>query len=360
MRRSVRVGNRKIGSGERCYLIVEVGTTHLGVLEHALDMVDAAASAGVDAVKFQAIDPEQVSDPTATYTFRSGGQSFTMPMKEMFERLAFSHEQWATIAAACRDRRVDFFATVDSVDGVDMLERLGVPAHKIGAWDGTFRPLIERLGRTGKPVFCDLGPTTQEELDQLAEWFVGSGGRELLFFHDFHTSDHAQMNLRAIRYLNDNYPWPAGFSAPGRDHDLDMAALGLGAHFVEKRLILSRSDRAFHADESLEPDELKDWVRRIRNLERALGEDAIRPSAEDRRQSRDYYRSVCTLRDVRAGEVFSPDNLGGKRPGTGLPTARLREFWGRRAARNLDRDMLLTLDDFSAEEVRVAEPADAA
>ena len=292
MRKSVRIGNRNVGSGEPCYLIAEVGTTHLGSVERALEMVSAAAAAGMDAVKFQVIDPGQVSDPTVTYTFRSGGQSFTVSMKEMFERLAFSHAQWATIAAACRSHDVDFFATVDSLGGVDLLEQLDVPAHKIGAWDGTFRPLIERLGRTGKPMFCDLGPTTQDELDQLTEWFVMSGGRQLLFLHDFHTPDHGEMNLRAISYLNAAYPWPAGFSSPGRDDDLDMAAIALGAHFLEKRLILSREDRAFHADESLEPGELKAWVARIRNVERALGEQAIRPSTEDRRQSRDYYRSA--------------------------------------------------------------------
>jgi sialic acid synthase SpsE len=341
----VTIGRHTIGLGNPVYLIAEVGTTSLGDLGRALALVDAAASAGLDAVKFQVIDPDQMSDSTVTYTFRSGGQSFTAPMKEMFARLAFSKDEWIRIVSACRERDIDFFATVDYIAGVDLLEELGVPAHKIGAWDGTFRPLIERLGKAGKPVFCDLGPTTQQELDELVEWFTAAGGKSLLFFHDFHTGDYTQMNLRTIRYLNAKYPWPAGFSAPGRDHDLDMAAIALGAHFLEKRLILNRNDRAFHADESLEPDELKAWVGRIRNLERALGEDAVRPSADDRRQSRDYYRSVCTLRDVQAGEVLSAENLGGKRPGTGIPTARLAELWGRRMARNVARDTLITEAD---------------
>ncbi|MCP5370553.1 MAG: N-acetylneuraminate synthase family protein [Hyphomicrobiales bacterium] len=338
---AITIAGRSIGPGHPCFLAVEVGTTCLGEMDRALRLVHAAAAAGVDAVKFQVIDPTQISDPTVTYTFRSGGQSYTVNMKEMFERLCFSRDQWRDIADACADAGVLFYATVDYLDGVDMMESIGVPCHKIGAWDTTFKPLIERIGATGKPLFVDLGPTTQEEADDLVGWHQGAGGGPVLFLHDFHTGDDGEMNLRAVQHLNARYPWPAGFSAPGRDDDLDFAALALGAAHLEKRLILSRRDPAFHADESLEPDELAAWVQRIRHVERALGRAEIVPSRVDREQSRDYYRSICTLRPVAAGEAFGPDNLGGKRPGTGLPTARLNEFWGRRAATDLAADTLI-------------------
>ena len=101
---------------------------------------------------------------------------------------------------------------------------------------------------------------------------------------------------------------------------------------IEKRLILSRSEVAFHADESSEPAELKRWVERVRHVERALGREGINPSQHDRKLSREYYRSVCTLSPITAGETFSDANLGPKRPGTGLHPRRLNEIWGRRAA----------------------------
>ena len=116
---------------------------------------------------------------------------------------------------------------------------------------------------------------------------------------------------------------------------------------LEKRLILSRSDFAFHAHESLEPDELKSWVDRIRHVERALGRAVIEPSDNDRAGSLKYYRSICTLTPVRAGETLSEANVGAKRPGTGLPTAMLGEVWGRRAIRDLAVDTLLAREDFS-------------
>lgn len=345
--RTVALDNKVIGPGHPCYLVAEVGTTSRGDMEKALKLVEAGARAGVDAVKFQLIDPEQLSDPSVKFSFKIRERTYRANMKRMFQRLYFTEEEWRTIAAACRAAGVHFFATVDHLSGVDLLERVGVPAHKMGAWDSTYRPLVEHIARTGKPLFFDLGPTTQEELAEVVDWFRTAGGRSLLFMHDFHTDEDREMNLAVIRYLNATYPWPAGFSSPARDDDLDMAALALGAHHIEKRLILSRSERAFHAHESVEPDELKAWVARIRHVERALGLERLMPSRKDREQSACYYRSVCTLRPVKVGEAFTPHNLGGKRPGTGLATARIKEIWGRTATRDLDVNTLLTEADFA-------------
>ena len=342
---SVRIGDREIGSNHPCYLIAEVGTTALGDLKMALDLVAAGADAGVDAVKFQVIDPAQLSDRSVTYEVRNGTQVEHVNMHEMFSRLKFSATQWREIAKACHQCGVQFFATTDYIAGVDLLESLDVPAHKLGAWDCTFRPLIERMGATGKPMFVDLGPTTEGEIDDIVRWYRDAGGSAVLFLHDYHTEIPDEMNMSAIRHLTTIQPWPVGYSSPGRDSDLDFLSLGMGVAVVEKRLIMSHSLQAFHAHESLEPDELKDWVKRIRIAERAIGSAAIQPSAVDRDGSLKHYRSICTLHPLRAGEPFSPDNLHGKRPGTGIPTARLEEFWGRKAARDIDADTLITEAD---------------
>lgn len=341
----VRLGDKTIGPGHPVYLIVEVGTTCLGDLDKALRLVEAGAAAGVDAMKFQVIDPDQLSDKSVTYPIRTAAGTENVNMFQMFSRLHFSEDDWRTIAAACAEAGMGFFATVDYLDGVDLLERVGVPAHKMGAWDVTLRPLVERIGQTGKPLFVDLGPATEAEADQLIAWYQAAGGGCVMFMHDFHTDLDTQMNLRAIPYLNERYDGPAGFSSPALDNDLDFAALALGAHHLEKRLILSRQERAFHAHESLEPDELADWVRRIRHVERALGRPAIIPTDRDREMSQLYYRSVATLAPVAKGELFSPANLGGKRPGTGLATEHLAELWGRRAKADLAADRLIGWED---------------
>jgi len=341
----VKIGSRLVGYGQPCYLITEVGTTCLGDMDYAHRLIDAAAEAGMDAVKFQMIDPEQLSDPSVQYRFSAGGHEYSANMKEMFTRLGFSDEQWRELRDACLAKDVDFFATVDYLDGVDRLEALDVPVHKMGSWDFTYRQLIEKIAATGKPLFVDLGPPDERQIEDFVRWFGEAGGTAVMFLHDFHTQDDWQINMRAVTHLKRSYPWPCGFSSPARDDDLDVAALALGAACLEKRLILHRSDLAFHADQSLEPAELKAWVARIRHIERSLGVEAVRPSDADTAMSGEYYRSICTLEPVAKGEMFTTTNVGAKRPGSGLPTSRLPEVWGKCATCDILENTLLQWTD---------------
>ncbi|WP_135621941.1 N-acetylneuraminate synthase family protein [Solemya pervernicosa gill symbiont] len=339
------INGRAIASGQPCYLVAEVGTTCLGELSKALDLIAAAADAGMDAVKFQMIDPDQLSDDEVEYRFSAGGVEHVLNMKEMFERLSFSDDEWSEVQKACLAHGVDFFATVDYVGGVDRLEKLNVAVHKIGAWDITYRQLVEKIAATGKSLIVDLGPAAEKNLDDLVEWTRTCGGGNLLLLHDFHTSIPEQMNMQAISYLNHSYKIPCGFSSPARDDDLDVLAIGLGAVMLEKRLIMSREEIAFHADESLEPDELKVWVSRIRHVESALGKQQVIPSDADIELSKEYFRSVCTLAPIAKGEQLSEDNVGAKRPGIGIPTTRMREFIGKECASSLEENHLIREED---------------
>jgi sialic acid synthase SpsE len=268
-------------------------------------------------------------------------------MYEMFQRLKFSESEWKGIYAKCNALGLEFFATVDFIYGVDLLDRIGVNVHKIGAWDCNYRQLIEKIGQTGKPMFVDLGPTTTVEVADLVRWYIDAGGAAVLFMHDFHTQLDTQMNMRAIGLLNTMYPWPAGFSSPAQDESLDIAAVALGACYIEKRLTLNRSEASFHAHESLEPEELEVWVNTIRHVERSLGRAEILPSDADLQGKLSYYRSICTLAPVKKGEQFTVQNLGAKRPGTGIPTARFNEFIGKIASRDISADTLLDQRDLA-------------
>lgn len=343
---TIQIDNRIIGPGHPCFLVVEVGTTCLGDIDNALELINAGAAAGVDAMKFQVIDPEQLSDTKVEYQFSANGQSYRANMKEMFSRLQFSRNQWATIRDACNAKGMLFFATADYPGGIDLLEGLHVPVHKMGAWDITHMPLARKFAETGKPLFVDLGPATEHEVDALVEDFLEFGGKTVLFMHDFHTQDASQINMRTISYLHSKYSWPTGFSSPGRNDDLDFLALGLGAYYLEKRLILSRSLKAFHADESLEPAELKEWVIRVRRAEQAMGRSGIFPSDTDRKMSIHYYRSIITSAPIAREEQFTEANLAFKRPGTGIPTRSLANILGRRATRDLAENTLLVPGDW--------------
>ncbi|MEX0955328.1 MAG: N-acetylneuraminate synthase family protein [Rhizobiaceae bacterium] len=325
--------------------MAEVGTTCLGDLNKALALVAAAKSAGMDAVKFQLVDANQDTREHATYKLVVDGRETTANMRQMFSALAFEKSEWKQIAEACRDADIEFLATCDYCDGIDVLEEIGIAAHKIGAWDTTYRHLIKHIGKTGKPMIVDLGPTTQDELDELCAWHLDAGGSVVVPLHDYHTDVAGEMNMRAISHLLATMPGPVGYSSPNQDSDMDFLAVALGAHIIEKRLILDRRETAFHAHESMEPDELMDWARRIRSAEAALGQQAIIPSQRDLAGAAQYYRSVATLRDIAKGEVLSAEIIDGKRPGTGIPTKRIDEMLGRRASRDIPANTLLETSD---------------
>jgi N,N'-diacetyllegionaminate synthase len=339
------IGRRAVGAGQMCYLIAEVGTTCGGDLNKARRLIAAAAEAGMDAVKFQLIDPTQVTDRDATYPVNAQGRTLHLNMREMFEKLRFNRQQWREIAITCQEHGVDFFATVDYLEGVDLLEDIGVAVYKIGAWDITYRQLLEKIGRTGKPMFADLGPATWQQVMDAVDWYRGAGGSAVLFMHDFHTQDEREMNMRAIRKLNDELPWPAGWSSPAMDDELDILAIALDAAYIEKRLILSRDDLVFHAHESLEPEELKAWAARLRHAERALGVGEVRPTSRDLELAGLYFRSLHTTRDLPAGHCLTPDDLDAKRPGTGLPPSELDQLVGRKLKRPLLAETMLSLGD---------------
>lgn len=338
----IKLGDRPIGEGNPCFLIAEVGTTSLGDLDRAIALVDASAEAGVDSVKFQVIDATQLSESATTFPMQIDGAVHHVNMGEMFRRLEFSQEQWRKIAHHAHQRKLLFFATADYVGGVDLLEEIGVPLHKIGAWDATFWPLIDRIGRTKKPLMVDLGPTTVEEIEKIERWYVRAGGAgPIIYLHDYHTLLPEQMNMRAIEWLIARGKGPVGFSSPNRDCDVDFLSIALGAELIEKRLTLDANDAAFHAHESLTPSELRDWVVRVRAAEAALGKAEIRPSQKDLDDKSRYYRSICALTDIRAGELFTPANLGAKRPGSGIATDQLPRFWGTRAHADISMNTLL-------------------
>lgn len=339
------VSGKEIGPEASVYLIAEVGTTHGGDINNALALVEKAAKAGMDAVKFQIIDPYQDSNKDRNYHFKSDGVAYEENMQTMFMKLQFNEDEWDKILERAKQNNICCFATVDSVEGIELLEKIKMPAIKMGAWDTTYIPLIKRIAETGLPTLLDLGPTTEEELKELINTFEDSGGKQLALLHDFHTEIESEMNMRAIEWLSKNTSCIVGYSSPARDDDLDILALGLGVNIIEKRLILSRSNKVFHADQSLEPEELKAWVQRVRRLESTLGKNAIIPSLKDAEDSKLYYRSVCTLRDIKKGEIYTEKNLIGKRPGTGIHTRHLEEIWGKKAVRDIKCDSLISWED---------------
>jgi sialic acid synthase SpsE len=337
----INIRDRIIGDGNSCFLVAEAGTTCNGEISIAKELIDVSAATGFDAIKFQTIWPEQISDKTITYRYKTLEGWREENMFEMFKQLTFRPEEWKELAEYAQTKNIIFFSTVDYLGGIEILGDCDVPIYKLGSWDVTYEPLIIRVAKKEKPVMLDLGPAYLSDIIRFIELCHGHGTGEIILMHDFHTKVPNEMNMRNIYYLKETFGVPVGFSAPDRNIELDIIAIATGANVIEKRITISRKLEGHHHVLCLEPDEIRSWNEKIRFAEAALGSSKIQPSRADISDSEKYYRSICTTRTIRKGEIFSTKNLDGKRPGMGIPTKFIEIFLGRKAKRDLKEDTLL-------------------
>jgi len=322
------------------YVIAEAGMNHDGDLERAVALAEVAAQAGADAVKFQLHDAaaESTRDAPPPPYFQDE------PRWEYFERTAFTDEQWAKLKRACDERGIEFLCSIFSLEALERLERLGVARHKIGSGEVTNLALVRAAGETGKQVLLSSGMSSWAELDAAVE--AAGPNVVVLQCTSAYPTPPERVGLNVLAELRERYAKPVGFSDHTRGTAASLAAVTLGAEVVEKHFTLSRSDYGPDAAMGLEPDELRAFVREIRELETMLAssvdKDDVEPFAEMKRV---FEKSVVAAEPIPAGTTLETGMLAAKKPGTGIPTARLPELVGRRARKDIAADTLLTEAD---------------
>jgi len=322
-------------------IIAEAGMNHDGSLGNAGRMVDLAAEAGADAVKFQLHDAAAETTVDAPSPPYFGDE----PRHSYFERTAFTEEQWSRLKARCDERGIAFVCSPFSVEAVDRLESIGVDRFKVGSGEVTNVPLLERLAETGKPVLLSSGMSSWDELDRAVE-ILRSQPLTVLQCTSEYPCPPERVGLNVMLEMRERYALPVGLS----DHTLGtaacVAAAALGASALEKHFTISRSMYGPDASMSLEPGELAQLVRDVREVEAILAapvdKDDLAHVAE---MKRIFEKSVVSTTPIEAGATIRPEMVAAKKPGTGIPAARLREVIGRRAARAIAADVVLADDD---------------
>jgi N-acetylneuraminate synthase len=322
------------------YVVAEAGMNHDGDLERAVALTEAAAQAGADAVKFQLHDAaaETTRDAPPPPYFQDE------PRWEYFERTAFTDDQWSELKMACEGRGIEFLCSAFSLEALDRLERLGVARHKIGSGEVTNLALVRAAGETGKQVLLSSGMSSWAELDAAVE--AAGPNVVVLQCTSTYPTPPEQVGLNVLTELRKRYGEPVGFSDHTRGAAAAVAAVTLGAVVVEKHFTLSRGDYGPDAAMGLEPDELRALVSEIRDLERMLAspvdKDDVAPYAEMKRV---FEKSVVATEPISAGTTLEAQMLAAKKPGTGIPAARLTEVVGRRARNDIAADAVLTEAD---------------
>lgn len=331
---------------DRPFFIAEAGVNHDGRLDRALALVDAAADAGADAVKFQTFRADALVTAGAA---KAGYQAETTGgggQRAMLRGLELSEDAHRALASRCRERGLAFLSTPFDEESADLLERLDVPLFKLASPEVTNHPFLEYVGRKGRPVILSTGMSTLEEVAAAVEALRRAGASELALLHcvSSYPAEPAEANLRAMATLAQAFGVPVGWS----DHTLGtavaVAAAALGARIVEKHFTLDRGLPGPDHRISLEPAELKALAAGLREAAASLGDGVKAPrdcEADVRRASR---RSIVLAADAPAGMTVTRELLAFKRPAGGLPPSRLREVLGRRLARAMRAEEPLGLD----------------
>jgi sialic acid synthase SpsE len=343
----VRIGERWVGDGEPAYIVAEAGSNHNGSFEQALRLIDAAADARADAVKFQQFKAAKL------YPRSAGASDYLNTPRSIYEivRDMETPDDWVPeLAGHCRRRGVAFLSSPFDEESADLLDPW-VPAFKVASYELTHTPLLRHIARKGKPMIVSTGAAVLDEVLRSVEIIRAEGNEQIVLLQctaKYPTPLDA-VNARALVSLRDATGLPTGLSDHSRDPVLaPVVAVALGACVIEKHFTLSNllpgPDHAF----AVEPVELRMLVQRVRDAEQALGHGRKETLPEEEELRAFARRSIFAARDIRPGEPLTRENVAVLRCGKlgfGLPPEALESVMGRTTARAIGAEALIRLED---------------
>lgn len=343
----VTIAGRKMGPDEPPYIICELSANHGGRLERALELIDAAAATGADAIKIQTYSPDTLTIAHDSPEFRiSGGLWDGLTLYDLYRQACTPFEWHPALVQRAKERGVTLFSTPFDESAVELLSKLEVPAYKIASFEVIDLALIECVARQRKPIIISTGMASREEVADAVRTARQFGSNEIVLLHcvSSYPARYEQANLRTVPDLAQSFDVVAGLSDHTPGIACAVAAIALGACVIEKHFTLSRADGGPDAAFSLEPDEFKRLVDDCRAAWLSLGRiDYERSAAE--RENLKFRRSLYVVEDVLPGAELTPRNVRSIRPGYGLAPKHLAQVLGRRAARALKRGEPLRWQD---------------
>jgi N,N'-diacetyllegionaminate synthase len=329
-------------------IIAEAGVNHNGDLVLARQLVDVAADAGADMVKFQTFSADRLvaaHAPKADYQVQTTGADESQ--HAMLRRLELTREMHEALIAHCRSRKIRFFSTGFDPKSIDLLADLGLDRFKIPSGEITNLPYLRHVGRYGKPLILSTGMSTLDEVEAALHVLERAGTPRdritVLHCNTEYPTPMADVNLRAILTIRDAFGVAVGYSDHTLGFEVAIAAVALGATVIEKHFTLDRNLPGPDHKASLEPGELKAMVAAIRNIEQALGDGVKRMSAGEAKNKPVARKSLVAACAIRAGDVFGESNLTVKRPGTGVSPMCWDDVMGKKAPRDFAPDELIEL-----------------
>jgi N-acetylneuraminate synthase len=334
---SISIAGRRIALDAEPYIIAELSANHNGSLETALQIIEQAKHAGADAIKLQTYTADTITLNCDAEDFQiRGGLWDGQSLYELYQQAHMPWDWHKPLFEHARKHDITIFSSPFDFTAVDLLEDLNAPAYKIASFEAIDLPLIRYVAATGKPVIISTGMADGDEIAEAVEAAREGGCRELAILHcvSGYPAPAEDYNLRTLADMRERFGLVTGLSDHTLDNTTAIASVVLGASIIEKHFTLDRSGGGPDDSFSLEPAELQALCRDSKTAWRALGQVDYGRKSSEQGNAR-FRRSLYVTRDMKAGELFSADNVRSVRPGFGLPPKMLDQVMGRRASRDI-------------------------
>ena len=330
---------------KKTLIIAEAGINHNGSLAIAKRLVDVAKKCGADIVKFQTASLDSLVSkyaPMAEYQRKNLGKEESQ--KEMLRKVLLSYDEFIELADYCKKQEIQFLSTPFDIKSIHFLNSM-VEVWKIPSGEITNLPYLLEIAKTNRKVILSTGMSDIEEIGMAIEILQRYGTRDIVLLHctTQYPTPYEEVNLRAMLTLKEKFNLSVGYSDHTKGIAVPIAATAMGAAVIEKHFTLDREMEGPDHKASLEPDELEQMIKEIRNIEKAMGNGEKKPTKSEITNIPVARKSIVASRKIEAGEIFSEDNLTTKRQGNGVSPMKWFEILGKKAKRNFEEDELIEL-----------------
>lgn len=343
----ININGRRIGDGAPAYIIAEMSGNHAGDMGRALEMIHVAKEAGADCVKIQTYTPDTMTIDCHNQYFNIEEGTWKGENLYALYQKAYTPWEWQDkLRDEAAKAGIDFLSTPFDMTSVDFLEELGVQFYKIASFELVDIPLLEYVASKNKPIIMSTGMGSLEEITEAVNAIYAAGNRQLALMKcsSAYPARREEMNLNTISDMKKRFGIPVGLSDHSMGSFSAATAVAMGANIIEKHFCISRAIKNPDSTFSMEPQEFREMVDQVREVEKAFGSVFYGVSAQEESNAC-FRRSLFVVQDVAAGERLTPENIRSIRPAYGLKPKYYKEVLGKRAARALKRGTPLSFED---------------
>jgi len=346
---SISIKGRRVGDGSPAYIIAEMSANHAGSLERAKELIHVAKEAGADCVKIQTYTPDTMTIDCDNKYFHIDKGTWEGENLYSLYRKAYTPWEWqAQLRDEAASVGIDFLSTPFDKTSVDFLEDLGVGFYKIASFELVDIPLLEYIASKNKPIIMSTAMGSLEEITEAVEAIYATGNKQLALMKcsSAYPARSDEMNLSTILDMKQRFEVPVGLSDHSMGSFSATTAVALGANLIEKHFCISRAIKNPDSTFSMEPQEFREMVDQVREVEKALGKVTYGVSKQEESNAC-FRRSLFVVKDIAAGELFTSENVRSIRPAYGLKPKHYKEVIGKKAAHALKRGTPLSFEDIA-------------